>query len=331
VRLDKEMPMTSSSIPEGPGSVAGAPNLPVGFTDTFTSRYVDAGDARLHAVVGGHGPPLLLVHGWPESWYTWRLVMPALAAHFEVVAVDQRGMGLSDKPTTGYDTGTLANDLVALMDGLGHQRFALVGHDTGFAISYALAADHPERVERVALLEIPGSPGAAPAPPVFVPGPVNDRLWHLLFNRIEGLNEQLVTGREDVFFGWEFDAAAKKLPDDVTGYYVGMLSNPDSLRSCFGFYRALDTTLAQDAERKTHRLPMPVLAIGGAMSFGDHVGDAMKLVADDVQAVVIPDTGHFLAEESPEALLAALTPFLAPYLEGAATSSPSAVGVATVN
>src|SRR3954454_8284152 len=154
--------MSSSSTPlptpEGPGSVSGAPHLPAGFTDTFTSRYVDAGELRLHAVIGGDGPPLLLVHGWPESWYAWSPVMPALAGDFQVIAVRQRGIGLSDKPAAGYDTGTLANDLVALMDALGHERFAVVGHDTGFAISYALAADHPQRVERVALAEIPGPP-----------------------------------------------------------------------------------------------------------------------------------------------------------------------------
>jgi pimeloyl-ACP methyl ester carboxylesterase len=176
-------------------------SAPSGFTDTFTSRYVDTGEVRLHAVIGGEGPPLLLVHGWPESWYAWRLLMPALARDFEVVAVDQRGMGLSDKPQDGYDTGTLANDLVALMDALGHQRFAVVGHATGFAIGYALAADHPDRTDRVVLAEIPGSPGTAPSPPMFAPGPLNDRLWHIPFNRVEKLNEQLVAGREDVFFG----------------------------------------------------------------------------------------------------------------------------------
>ena len=216
------------STPEGPGSVSGAPNLPARFTDTFTSRYVDTGALRLHAVIGGEGPPLLLVHGWPESWYAWRLLMPALARDFEVIAVDQRGMGLSDKPEDGYDTGTQAGDLVALMDALGHERFAVVGHDTGFAISYALAADHPDRVDRVALAEIPGSPGTVTAPPLFLPGPLNDRLWHLGFNRIDTLNEQLVAGREDVFYRWEFDAAAKTLPDDVINYYVRMLSNPDA-------------------------------------------------------------------------------------------------------
>ncbi len=151
------------STPEGPGSASGAPNLPAGFTDTFTSRYVDTGELRLHAVIGGEGPPLLLVHGWPETWYAWRLLMPALARDFEVIAVDQRGMGLSDKPQDGYDTGTLAGDLVALTDALGYERFAVVGHDTGFAIGYALAADHSDRVDRVVLAEIPGSPGAAPS------------------------------------------------------------------------------------------------------------------------------------------------------------------------
>src|SRR5215204_3960004 len=222
----------STDLPtvEGPGSVSEAPGLPEGFTDMFTSRYVDAGELRQHAVIGGEGPPLLLLHGWPETWYAWRMLMPELARDFEVIAVDQRGMGLTDKPEDGYDTGTLAGDLVALMDALGHERFAVVGHDTGFAISYALAADHPDRTDRVALLEIPGSPGTAPSPPLFLPGPVNDRLWHLSFNRIENLNEQLVSGREDLFFGWEFEAAAKKLPDEVIDYYVGALSNPDSLR-----------------------------------------------------------------------------------------------------
>ena len=151
----------SQSTPEGPGSVSGAPNLPAGFTDTFTSRYIDTGELRLHAVIGGEGPPLLLVHGWPENWYAWRMVMPTLARDFEVIAVDQRGIGLSDKPQDGYDTGTLADDLVALMDALGHERFALVGHDTGYFIGYALAADHPDRVDRLALAEVPGPPGVS--------------------------------------------------------------------------------------------------------------------------------------------------------------------------
>jgi pimeloyl-ACP methyl ester carboxylesterase len=308
-----------TSQPEGPGSVSGAPNLPAGFADTFTSRYIEAGDVRLHAVIGGHGPPLVLVHGWPETWYAWRLVMPALAKDFTVIAVDQRGMGLSDKPEGGYDTGTLARDLIALVDALGHQKLAVVGHDTGFAIAYALASDFPDRVVRVVLAEIPGSPGTAPSPPLFTPAPLNNRLWHIPFNRMSGdLPEQLVTGHEDIFFGYEFAIQGGKVPAEVVTYYVQMLSNPDALRGSFGWYRAFDTTLAQDQARAAHRLAMPVLAVGGERSYGPLVGTNVKRVADDVQTVVLPGTGHWIAEEAPDKLLAALTPFLAPYRAGAA-------------
>src|SRR6516162_6071951 len=158
------MSSSAATTPEGPGSASGAPNLPAGFTDTFTSRHVDTGELRQHVVTGGDGPPLLLVHGWPQTWYAWRLIMPALARDFFVVAPDQRGTGLSGKPEDGYGTGTLAGDLVALMDALGHQRFAVAGHDTGMWIGYALAADHPGRLGRLAVAETP-LPGVSPSPP----------------------------------------------------------------------------------------------------------------------------------------------------------------------
>ena len=316
--------MTSSStglpIPEGPGSVSGAPNLPAGFTGTFKSVYVNIGGLRLHAVIGGDGPPLLLVHGWPETWYYWRLVMPALARDFSVVAVDQRGIGLSDKPADGYDTGTAARDLVALMAALGHDRFAMAGVDTGMPIAYALAADHRDRLDRLVVSEAP-LPGASPSPPLFLPPLLNARLWHLMFNQLPAeVNEQLVRGREDIFFGSEFAASAgtKKLPDDVVRYYIDILrSDPDALRGSFGFYRAIFESAEQNEGRKTRRLAMPVLAMGGEQSGGENAGNAMKLVADDVQIVVLEGSGHWVAEQAPDAILAALTSFLAPYRDAA--------------
>jgi pimeloyl-ACP methyl ester carboxylesterase len=314
--------MTSPSTPEGPGSVSGAPNLPAGFTDTFTSRYVDTGELRLHAVTGGDGPPLLLVHGWPQTWYAWRMLMPALAQDFSVVAVDQRGIGLSDKPRDGYDTATLASDLVALMDALGHSRFALYGTDVGMPIAYALAADHRDRIDRLAVSEAP-LPGISPSPPLFLPPLLNERLWHLAFNQLPKINEQLVTGREDIFFGAEFDASAgtSKLPRDTIRYYIDTLAaDPDHLRGSFGFYRAIPTSIAQNEQRKTRRLTLPVLAIGGAESSGEGVGNTMKLTADDVQTLVIPGCGHWVAEQAPDELLAALTAFLAPYRDGTAAA-----------
>ena len=314
--------MNASPTPQGPGSVSGAPNLPAGFTDTFTSRFVDTGDLRLHAVTGGDGPPLLLVHGWPQLWYAWRMLMPALARDFSVVAVDQRGIGLSDKPHDGYDTGTLASDLVKLMDALGHQRFALYGTDTGMPIAYALAADHPDRVDRLAVSEAP-LPGISPSPPLLLPPPLNARLWHLAFNQLPDINEQLVTGREDIFFGAEFDASAgtHKLPGDVVRYYIDTLAaDRDHLRGSFGFYRAIPATSAQNEQRKTRRLTIPVLAIGGEQSGGEGPGSTMKLVADDVHTMVLAGSGHWVAEQAPEPLLAALTEFLAPYRASARTA-----------
>jgi pimeloyl-ACP methyl ester carboxylesterase len=311
--------MSASPTPEGAGSVSGAPNLPAGFTDTFTSRYVDTGQLRLHAVTGGEGPPLLLVHGWPQTWYAWRMLMPTLAEDFQVIAVDQRGIGLSDKPRDGYDTGTLAGDMVALMEALGHQRFAMYGTDTGMPIAYAVAADHPDRLERLVVSEAP-LPGVTPSPPLLLPPLLNARLWHLAFNQLPAeVNEALVRGREAIFFGAELDASAgtNKLPEDAVSYYIDLLAaDPDALRGSFEIYRTFPTIIAQNQQRMTRRLSLPVLAIGGAESSGEMVADTMKLVADDVESLVLPGCGHWVAEQAPQELLAALTTFLAPYRAG---------------
>lgn len=307
---------TTISAATGPGSVTGVPQLPVGFTDTFTSTHVHLDDLRLHTVTGGDGPPLLLLGGWPQTWYAWRLVMPALAQRFRVIAVDPRGVGLSDKPETGYDTATLATDLVRLMDALGHQRFAMVGHDIGMWTGYALAADHPDRIERLAVAEA-AIPGVSPSPALFGPGRVNDLLWHFAFNRLASVNEELVRGREDIFFGHQFTAKAAtptSLPDHAVRHYLDTLrSSPEALRASFACYRALDETIEQNTRRLARKLTLPVLTIAGTECSGDRVETTMRLAAEDVTSVLIPDCGHFPAEEAPAALLAALDPFLAPY------------------
>jgi len=253
--------------------------------------------------------------------------LPALSRDFEVIAVDQRGVGLSDKPQDGYDTGMQANDMVALMRALGHERFAMYGTDTGMPIAYAVAADHPDRLKRLVVSEAVIA-GVTPSPPLLVPGPLNERLWHLAFNRLPKVNEQLVTGREEIFFGAEFNGSAgtHKLPDELVTYYVDTLvSDPDALRGSFGQYRAFDASIAQNQQRKNTRLTLPVLAIGGEEALGQGVIDTMKLVADDVQGIIIPGSGHWVAEQAPEQLVAALTPFLTPYRD----ASPGVAAVGT--
>jgi len=195
------------------------------------------------------------------------------------------------------------------------------GTDVGMPIAYALAADHRDRVDRLAVSEAP-LPGISPSPPLFLPPPLNAMLWHLAFNQLPEINEQLVSGREDIFFGAEFDASAgtHKLPDDTVRYYIDTLKDPDHLRGSFGFYRAVPTSITQNEQRKTRRLTLPVLAIGGAESSGEGVGNTMKLAADDVQTLVIPGCAHWVAEQAPEQLLTALTTFLASYRDGTAAA-----------
>ncbi len=288
--------------------------LPDGFLDVFTSRLVEVNGLRLHAVTGGDGPALLLIGGWPQTWYAWREVMPALARRHTVVAVDSRGAGLSDKPDDGYDAGTLAADLVALMAALGHDRFDVVGHDIGTWTGYALAADHPERVGRLAIVEAV-IPGLTPSPPFFGPAAANQRLWQFGFNRLDDLNEELVRGREQLFFGWQF-ATKAATPTAIPAYAVdvyvdAITADPRALRASFAYYRALDETIAQNEQRGKTRLTLPVLGVGGALWSGENAAQTMRLAADDVTGVVLDDCGHYPAEEQPTRFVEILENFLA--------------------
>jgi pimeloyl-ACP methyl ester carboxylesterase len=161
---------------------------------------------------------------------------------------------------------------------------------------------------------------------MFVPEADNNRLWHIPFNRVnDPLTEQLVRGREEAFFGYEFaiQGGGETLPDDVVKYYVRLFSDRDVLRGGFGLYRAWDATIAQNSDRAAQPLPMPVLALGGANSWGDLVGNVN---ADDLQTVVIPGVGHWLAEQAPEEMLAVLNSFLSPYRDGHPLRTSSVTG-----
>src|SRR5262249_25561707 len=182
--------------------------------------------------------------------------------------------------------------------------------------------DHPDRVVRLAVGEAP-LPGISPPSPLVLPDPLVDRLWHIPFNQLKETNEKLVRGREDVFFPAEFSASAgaNKLPEYAVKYYVDApASGPEALHGSFQLYRAFGATAAQNEERQKHRLPMPVLAMGGEQSLGSMAAETMKLTADDVQTLVIPGIGHWLAEQAPEALLDALRTFLAPYRDAPAAA-----------
>jgi pimeloyl-ACP methyl ester carboxylesterase len=305
------MTATTTQPLTGFGTVSGVPGLPNGFTDIFESSLVRVGDVRLHTVQGGAGQPLLLVGGWPQNWYVWRFVMPRLAEHFRVVAVDPRGVGRSDKPHGGYDTGAVAAELVALMRTLGHERFAMAGHDVGMWIGYALAADHGDVVERLALLDAT-IPGLAPVIPVFGPEAQNDLLWHFAFNRKRSVNEQLVRGREHIYYGDQFrHKAVRPLPESAVDFYIESIArDPEALRASFDYYRATDDNMAQNNRRKEYPLTMPVLGVAGSGGQGERLGALLGPVTEVLDSIVLPDCGHYVPEECPAALLDHLLPFL---------------------
>ncbi|MCQ8241858.1 alpha/beta fold hydrolase [Rhizosaccharibacter radicis] len=301
---------------DGFGSVRGVPLLPPGFADRFQSYRVPTGEVHLHAVIGGEGPPLLLLAGWPQCWYAWRDVMLPLAERFTLVVADPRGLGLSDKPEGGYDTGTLGQDLFGLMTALGHERFAMVGHDCGMWVGYAMAADRPERIARVALGEAI-VPGVADSPPLLPEQrQLSDFLWHNNFCRARGINEAMVAGREDLFFGYQFTkiAVPNPMPEVVRDFFVELIRRDrGALRASFEYYRAIDIDIPDNRRRMERRLTMPVLGFAGELACAGAVEEQLSRVADDLRCAVIPGCGHFVPEETPDELVALLLPFLEPY------------------
>ncbi|MEU6058249.1 alpha/beta hydrolase [Streptomyces sp. NPDC047097] len=299
----------------GFGTVTAVPDLPAGFAERFRSNRYDLGDISLHAVTGGSGPALLLVGGWPQFWWQWRKVMLPLSEHFTVIAVDPRGVGRSDRPETGYDSVTAAQDLARLMTGLDHEEFRLVGHDVGMMLAYALAGDHPSRVIQLVLAEA-ALPGISDDPSALPPATrAVQATWHFMFNRLPSVNEKLVEGREDLYFGDQFatkGATPDAMPSEAVALYVEALRRPGALHASFQPYRALDATIAQNKVRMRTPLTMPVLAVGGAAFRGAGVASDVRRVATDVKELVIEGCGHYVPEEAPDALISALLTFFAP-------------------
>lgn len=277
----------------------------------FSDGYADVNGVKLHFVRGGEGPPVLLIPGWLQTWYAWRDVMPGLVkAGFQVIAVDPRGMGESSRPSGGYDTGTVAADLNGLMNHLGFKRYLVVGHDIGMWIGYALASDHPEAVERLALAEatIPGL--LKPEPLVFMPQARGAFFWHFMFNQQPDLPEILIQGRERAFMAYLVHHRSFKPETVPIDLYADVYSTPGALRPQFEYYRALPETIAQNVKRAERKLTMPVLALGGDHGVRDIPQAMLRPVTSDFQGGVLKDCGHFAPEECPQEMLERLVPFL---------------------
>jgi len=279
-------------------------------THAFTHAHVHVDGLRIHCVVAGEGEPVLLVPGWPQTWYAWRHVMQALAGRgFMAIAVDPPGLGDSDRPAQGYDTGNVARLLHQAMAQLGHARYHLVGHDVGMWVAYALASDQPQAVRTLTVAEAV-IPGLAAAPPIFVTPQENIFLWHFLFNQLRDLPEFLIAGREEGYLNFMFDRWAVQRHAVASDVYIRAYSTPGGLRGGFEYYRAIPETIRQNTERARRELDMPVLAIGAQHATGDAPLQTLKAHARSLRGVVIPECGHFVMEEAPQAFNEHLLAFL---------------------
>ena len=275
----------------------------------FEHHTDQVGDVAIHYVRMGNGAPLVLLHGWPQTWFAWRHIIPILAQHYTVIAPDLRGLGDSSKPANGYDKRTIAEDVYQLTLQLGFERILLVGHDWGGSTAYAYAAAHREGVQRLAIVESLVRSGD----PVRDAALGNDA-WFATFHSIPSLPETLVGGRERAYLSWfyeNFPAVKGAITEADVDEYLRTYSDPRSLHAGFELYRALPTDLKNNAISSQHPLRMPVLALGGDKSMGPKTRQALEVLATDVRGGVLENCGHFVPEEYPDLLASQILDFFA--------------------
>jgi pimeloyl-ACP methyl ester carboxylesterase len=280
--------------------------------ETFSHHTASVNGIQMHYVIGGYGDPIVLLHGWPETWYAWHHVMPALARNHTVIAPDLPGLGDSSKPLIGYDGKTVAEDIHQLVTKLGFRTILLVGHDIGTQVAYSYAAAHPTEVKKLVVMELT-IPGFAPAGRM--------PLWWAIFHQTPDVPEALIQGKEMMYLSWFFHNLAFN-PAAIThtdiNEYVTHYSAPGGMRAGFEYYRAFPQDAIQNMNYSKTKLTMPVLALGGGYipTLGGNITMptviyGMKILAQNVQGITVSNSGHFIPEEQPDFVIKALDNFFA--------------------
>jgi pimeloyl-ACP methyl ester carboxylesterase len=285
------------------------------------SRFADVNGTRLHYLSAGQGAPVVLLHGYTQTSHMWLPLIERLAKTNSVIAPDLRGAGQSGKPESGYEKKALAQDVHALVQSLGHPRVTLVGHDIGLMVAYAYAAQFPDQVERIVLMD------------AFLPGVGNWKevwllrdLWHFHFHGEVPL--ALVAGRERIYFEhfWNDFAADRthSVPEADRKLYVAAYAQPGGMRSGFAYFAAFPQDAVDFEAFSKTKLPMPMLVLTGEKASGVALIEQGRLVATDVKGVVIESSGHWLMEEAPEQVIPLLVAFVAgePVSDSASTTTP---------
>lgn len=275
----------------------------------LTHHYIKLPEVTLHYVSAGEGDAVVLLHGWPQTWYEWRYVIPQLAKNYHVIAPDLRGLGDSTRPLFGYDKKTIANDIWLLLnERLSIKKIFLVGHDWGGPIAFALSAAHPKEVRYLTIVD------------TVIPGDGTDTFvgsrWYHAFHWIPDLPEFLTQGRERVYLEYfyrNWGARPDALSEDAISEYLRTYSQPGAMRAGFNYYRTLPQDIADNqivlARRK---LELPVLFITGDKGRArgaKEALDAARRIAIDARCYEIADCGHYVPEEKPEELSQKLITF----------------------
>ncbi|MER6815415.1 alpha/beta hydrolase [Spirillospora sp. NPDC000708] len=269
----------------------------------------------LHYRTAGSGPAVVLLHGVPKTGYHWRHLVPKLTPRYTVVVPDLRGLGDSAHPADGYDSATMGDDVAALMAGLGHETYSVIGEDWGAVIGYQLAARHRDHVSALVFVEALFPGFGFEDHTALTPENVSSgmHLWHLGFYFQPDVPEMLIAGHERELITYMIKSERSR-PDSATAdaieEYVRCYSMPGGVRSMLAIYRAMLVDAEQNRQAAQKKLDIPVLALGGSAFIGDRNEAQMRLFADDVTGHVF-DAGHDLAEEVPDEMAEVVLPFLA--------------------
>ncbi|GAB1331462.1 alpha/beta fold hydrolase [Streptomyces sennicomposti] len=290
-------------------------DLPLRHLAGFTHRWIDTDGVRLHAVEGGrpNGPAVVLLAGFPQTWWAWRKVMPGLTDRYRVIAIDLPGQGHSERPESGCETHAAAAHVHTAVKALGVSVYSLVAHDIGAWVAFSLALDFESHLRKVALLDagIPGItlPETIPTDP--------DRAWktwHFAFHTVPDLPEALLAGREREYVAWFLRTKALSpdtFDDAELDHYAAAVAVDDVLRASLAYYRAAAESARQNRSALERRhLTVPVLGISSSHGSVPDMAASLSPWADNTTGIVVPVAGHFIPDEQPGAIAAAIGDFI---------------------
>jgi pimeloyl-ACP methyl ester carboxylesterase len=278
----------------------------------FSSAMQATGNVKLHYVRdGGPGEKVVLLHGFPQTWSEWIKIMPALSADYDVIAVDLRGVGKSDKPKDGYDKKTSAQDIKRLLDELGIRKANIVGHDIGGMIAYAFAAQFPEMTQTVTIIDVP-----LPGTDIFTAISHDPRAWHFAFHDDPVAPGALVTGKEDFYYSYfmkRVDAGSGIIGKEEIDRSIEAYSVPATMTTGFNWFRAATQDAEDNKQFMKTKLQAPVLGLNaGKLAPFPYLVEMMKPLAVTVEGQTM-DSGHWIPETKPEELTKLLKDFLTKY------------------